>query len=213
VILKQLHFNVFYNGILDVIQLQDHSIFYSLLLELIEHDAECGKKSISVTTLLARYFSSTILDDDEKSEEEFGDQDRDSRQSNRKDQRSTSPPNMQLQKQNQPQIVQPKVQMDTTPNPIGSTSKPNLQNIQNIQPVSVPQSSVQVEQVVVQPAQPAANKNTRKKGKELSKEITEQDIDQNFLVEFKEHIRKVHLQEIIKKKEEDDQGDILVIEL
>ena len=51
-----------------------------------------------------------------------------------------------------------------------------------------------------------------KDNKVKDKEITENDINQTFLQDFKEHIRMVYQQELIKKKEE-DVGDVLFIEL
>jgi len=43
--------------------------------------------------------------------------------------------------------------------------------------------------------------------------ISEFDLDPAFLNQFKEKIRLVHLEELKKKQEEENQGDILVIEL
>lgn len=62
------------------------------------------------------------------------------------------------------------------------------------------------EEVASKPALSSAGK------REKENEITEDDIDQNFLIEFKDHIRKVHQQELLKKKEEEERGDILIIE-
>lgn len=49
--------------------------------------------------------------------------------------------------------------------------------------------------------------------KKDDKEITEHDIDQTFLQKFKEHIRSVYHQELLKKREEEERGDVLYIEL
>jgi serine/threonine protein kinase len=49
--------------------------------------------------------------------------------------------------------------------------------------------------------------------KKEDKEITEHDIDQTFLQQFKEHIRSVYHQELLKKREEEERGDVLYIEL
>ena len=51
------------------------------------------------------------------------------------------------------------------------------------------------------------------KKKDDVKEITEHDIDPFFIKKFKEQIRFVYEQEMEKKRLEDEQGDLLIIEL
>lgn len=56
-------------------------------------------------------------------------------------------------------------------------------------------------------------KASASKKKDDVKEITEHDIDPFFIKEFKEQIRLVYEQEMEKKRLEDEQGDLLIIEL
>jgi hypothetical protein len=60
---------------------------------------------------------------------------------------------------------------------------------------------------------PSAAKPSSSKKKDDVKEITEHDIDPFFIKEFKEQIRLVYEQEMEKKRLEDEQGDLLIIEL
>ena len=202
---KQVQFNLFYNGILDVIQQQDHSVFYSLLLELIEHDAECGKKTITIASLLSHYFSSSVLGDEDENEEDEKDNYDQRSPPNRKQQSKEYVDSSFLQSQ-QNKVVKPE---SVKPESV----KPEAVKPEAVKPEAVKPESVKPEAVKPESVKPVETKPNRKKGKETSKEITENDIDQNFLTNFKEHIRMVHQQEIIKKREEEDQGDILVIEL
>jgi hypothetical protein len=74
-ILKTVQFNIFYQTIIDKIKEQDNQqVLYPLLLEMIELDAESGKKGISAAHLFEKYMSSDIIlggkDDDDVEEEE-----------------------------------------------------------------------------------------------------------------------------------------------
>lgn len=145
-IVKTVQCNLFYHGIIDVIKIQDQTVLYPLLLEIIEWEAEHNKHSISIKSLLDRYMSSEFIQEEE-----------------------------------------PRVPEEM---------KESLQD----------SKGVAVEQVIEQ-------KQPERKKKDDVKEITEHDIDPLFLNDFKEQIRLVYEQEVKKKKEEDEQGDLLIIEL
>jgi len=138
-IIKSVQFNIFYHGLTDVIKRQDQDVVYALLLELIEWEAEQGKKSITTQSLLDRYMSSEFI---EEEKEDVPDDTQD-------------PPDVQLS---------------------------------------------------AEPAEP-------KKSKHDVKEITESDINPHFLQEFKEQIRRVHEEELARKRQEEEYGDVLIIEL
>jgi hypothetical protein len=72
-VLKAVQFNIFFHGIIQNIQQQDQDVLFPLILEMIEMDAEVGKKGISAQHLLERYMSSDVLkehDDDYEEKDE-----------------------------------------------------------------------------------------------------------------------------------------------
>jgi serine/threonine protein kinase len=138
-IIKSVQFNIFYHGLTDVIKRQDQDVVYALLLELIEWEAEQGKRSITTQSLLDRYMSSEFIEDEK---EDVPDDAQD-------------PPDVQLY----------------------------------------------------------ADPMEKKKSKQEIKEITESDINPHFLQEFKDQIRRVHEEELARKRQEEEYGDVLIIEL
>jgi serine/threonine protein kinase len=69
-VLKAVQFNIFFHGILQTIQHQDQDVLFPLILEMIEMDAEVGKKGISAQHLLERYMSSDVLKEHDEDYEE-----------------------------------------------------------------------------------------------------------------------------------------------
>ena len=135
-IVKSVQFAIFYHGLTDVIKAQDQEVVYPLLLELIEWEAEQGKKTISTQSLLERYMSSEFVEEEK-------------------------------------------------------------------QDVSDP-PDVHVSEIAVKEKKPS---------RQEVKEITEHDINPHFLQEFKDQIRRVHEEELARKQQEEEYGDVLIIEL
>jgi hypothetical protein len=149
-ILRAVKFNIFFHGTVDLIRIQDGDVCFPLLLELMELEAESGKKFITQDRLMERYTSSELMEDEKGEKEQVG--------------RSPSP---------QPT---PAAQADDPPT------------------ISLPEPDT-------------------KKREKKPVVINEYDLDQDFLKTFKEQIRLVHQQELLRKQQEETHGDVLVITL
>ena len=69
-IVKSVRFNLFYHSIIDTIRKQDNHVLFPLLLEIMEVEAETGKKQMNQAYMLERYMSSELLESSEEDEEE-----------------------------------------------------------------------------------------------------------------------------------------------
>lgn len=69
-VLRAVEFKVFLNTPVERIKAQEPSVLFPLLLELIEADAESGKKRLTSASLLDRYLSDDFSSDKDEEEEE-----------------------------------------------------------------------------------------------------------------------------------------------
>ena len=157
-ILKSVQFNIFYHSLIDTIRSQDNHVLFPLLLELVELEAESGKKQMNQTYLLDRYMSSELLESSSSDEEEE------------------------------------KEEIPVKSQPVQPSRTAQVQQVQQVQPIEKEKSS----------SKPSSD------GKVV---ITEHDLDPTFLTNLKEQIRLAHQEELICKKAEEEQGDLLIITL
>ena len=185
-ILKSVQFSMFFSTIIDTIKKQDDgNVLYPLLTELIELEAESGKKGITSTHLLEKYMSSELL------EEKEDDEDEEQEEKEEKEDRELSKHKVQRPKPTSRELSKHK-----------STSKNKEE--QNDEKDEKGKKNEKVKKKDEKEEKP-------KKDKQVT--IHEYDLSPEFLYRFKEQIRMVHQQELLKKKEEEEQGDILIIEL
>jgi len=228
-ILKSVQFNIFFNTIIDTIKKQDDlHVLYPLLMELIELDAEAGKKGITSAHLLEKYMSSDIIEDEKEDEKDEEEEEEEVREvSKHKVQRphpskevskhkspllekedkeqvqKKSTQQKQPTKANQPTKASLPTQENQTNTNLNKQTKPEKQSRQSVQSVETEVKEVKVKE---------EDKMDKPKNKKQVI-IHEYDLSPDFLDRFKEQIRMVHQQEILKKIEEEEQGDILIIEL
>jgi serine/threonine protein kinase len=163
-IIKTLKCKIFFHGITDIIKKHDNHVVYPLLLELIEWEAEQGKKFVSSKYIVDRYMSSEFISGD--MEEDTEDKENDEEKTEVHPSLVKNPFYLEEKKQSVPKQTDPEPEF----------------------------------------------KPKRRTKEEDVKEITEYDINPQFLDTFKEQIKRVYEQELIKKMEE-EKGDVLIIEL
>jgi len=179
-ILKSVQFNIFYNSMIDTIRSQDNHVLFPLLLELVELEAESGKKQMNQSYLLERYMSSGLLETSSSDEDE-------------EEEKEMSPPPPPRPSQAQTPKAQTQVQEQNNDVNISANANANT-NAQT--PQKDKKSS----------SKPPANSESKVV-------ITEYDLDPMFLTNLKEQIRLAHQEELICKKAEEEQGDLLIITL
>jgi serine/threonine protein kinase len=184
-ILKAVHFNIFFHGLIDTIKANDKNVLYPLVLELMELQSETGKKQILQEQILDKYLSSELLNgtDDDSS----------SQQSDHDSESDTSEPDVH---NTEPDLYVPTEQKAAVNVKRTPTRKP-VETKSDAAPVSEP---------------PKAD-TAKPKREKKNIVIQEYDLDPVFLQTFKEQIRNVHKQELLKKQEEEQRGDLLIIEL
>jgi hypothetical protein len=163
-ILRAVKFNIFFHGTVDLIRAQDGDVCFPLLLELMELEAEAGKKTMTQDRLMERYTSSELMEDEKDDA--------------RSVKRSPSlPPNDKL-----------------------ADDPPSINLSKN-------------DACGVAAAGAGAEPDTKPKREKKPVIINEYDLDPDFLKTFKEQIRLVHQQELLRKQQEETHGDVLVITL
>ena len=191
-VLKSTKFNVFYHGISDIIRARDGNVVYPLLLEIMEVWAEQQKKHISVSDLVEAYFANMLKDD--HSDEESSEEEEEEEEEPPKKKGGKIPVSNAVDKE--------RMLKDIT------VEDPTLM----VEVNSVPAA----DDIEVLEAEPIPGPDTVEDPPDVplpDEVITEEELDPHFLIDFKSKIKLVYEQESKKKQEEEDQGDLLIIEL